>query len=168
MTLNLMATGEVLTPAGKVNPPLRTHAAAEHTASDPAHQRPSVPPPFELKAGVNRLGFSGRYGVDWDVYIVSAQSQQALIGNWAVTPWGAHITDKEERQHILRVHGTGPFTTVILPWRKGEKPAGLTVRQDGDAILVNTATTATRIEPSGYSSTTTRGTVVRTFAPTER
>ncbi len=142
MTLNLMATGEVLTPAGKVNPPLRTHAAAEHTASDPAHQR---------------------YGVDWDVYIVSAQSQQALIGNWAVTPWGAHITDKEERQHILRVHGAGPFTTVVLPWRRGEEPAGLTVTRDGAAILVKTSTMATRIEPDGYSSTTTRGTVTRRF-----
>ena len=168
MTLNLMATGEVLTPAGKVNPPLRTHAAAEHTASDPAHQRPSVTPPFALKAGVNRLGFSGRYGVDWDVYIVSAQSQQALIGNWAVTPWGAHITDKEERQHILRVHGVGPFTTVILPWRRGERPAGLTVTEDGDAILVKTPTAVTRIEPDAYSFTTTRGTVARRFAPTGR
>src|SRR5207244_8937301 len=122
----------------------------------------------ELKAGVNRLGFSGRYGVDWDVYIVIGQSQQGLIGNWAVTPWGGYITDKEERQHILRVHGTGPFTTVILPWRRGEKPAGLTVTKDGDAILVKTPTAVTRIEPDAYSFTTTRGTVARRFAPTGR
>ena len=120
-------------------------------------------PPFELKAGVTRFGFSGRYGVDWDVYSVAAQPQQALIGNWEVTPWGGYITDKDESQHILRVHGTGAFTTLVLPWRKGEKPTGLTVTQDGDAILVKTADTAMRIEPTGYSFTTGRGTVKRTF-----
>src|SRR5437867_1906955 len=89
----------------------------------------------------------------------SAGSDRELGGD-AV---GRYITDKDESQHIVRVHGTGAFTTLVLPWRKGEKPTGLTVTQDGDAILVKTANAVTRIEPMGYSSTTARGTVKRTL-----
>src|SRR5262249_28009243 len=154
--------GEGDTPGGRVTPPLRTHPPEEHVG-DPRHQLPSASRPFDLPPGVNRLGFKGKYDVDWDVYLISNRPQQALIGNWAVTPWGGHITDKEERQHILRVRGTGPFTTVILPWRRGEKPKGLSVRYEGNAVVVSTAASTARIEPTGYTYTAGGRSVSRKF-----
>src|SRR5262249_39062934 len=107
MTLNLMATGAVDTPAGAVQPPSRRHPVAEHNPDDPKHERPSVSPIAELSSGISRFGFTGRYGVDWDVYVVSDGRAEALLGNWSVTPWGLFITDREERQHILRVRASG-------------------------------------------------------------
>jgi hypothetical protein len=115
MSLNLMAAGEVLTPAGKLTPPLRTHVAESHKDGAPGHELPSATPPFDLPAGTNRFVFTGRYGVDCEVLLISDTPQQALLGNWAVTPWGGHITDREERQHILRVRGTGNFVTILRP-----------------------------------------------------
>jgi hypothetical protein len=163
LTLNLMATGAVDTPAGKVNPPLRQHPPKDSKAALP-DWLPSVSPSFNLPAGVNRLGFSGKFDVDWDVYTINDHPQKALIGNWAVTPWGGHITDKDERQHILRVRGSGPFITVILPWRRGHKPAGLSVSQEGNTIVVRTATDTARIDPAGYSYASKTRTVNRKFA----
>lgn len=163
MTLNQMAIGEVGTPTGLVRPPLRSHPVAGHDPKDPTHQRPSVTPPLTLHPGVTRFEFTGRYGVDWNVYNVATVPQQALIGNWSVTPWGGFITDESESQHILRMRGTGTFTSVIVPWRKGGRPSGLSVTLEGDAIVVTAGTTTARIAPTGYFSTTSRGTVERTF-----
>jgi hypothetical protein len=163
LTFNLMATEHVGTPAGPVRPPGRTHPRAEHQTTDSTHRRPSVTPPIKLRPGVTRFAFSGRHGVDWEMYNVGLEPQTALIGHWSVTPWGMFITDKEESQYILRVRGAGAFTSVILPWRRGEKPSGLSVRQDGNAVVVHTGTGTTRITPAGYSSTTAHGTLNRTF-----
>ena len=49
-----------------------------------------------------------------------------------------------ESQHILRVHDTGPFTTLILPYRKTEAPVrtvtqqacGIQVVQAGESIVM--------------------------------
>ncbi len=150
LTLNLMAEGDVETPAGKVAPALRRHPVKDHKGEE-QDQLPSASRPFAVPAGAQRLGFKGKYDVDWDVYVVGDESQQALIGNWAVTPLGGFITDQEERQHILRVRGNGTFTTVILPWRRGEKPEGLSVSREGDAVVVKSATGTARIEPTGYT-----------------
>ncbi len=163
LTLNLMATGEVDTPAGRMNPTLRLHPAREYKGGA-ADQLPSTGRPFDLRSGVNRLGFRGKHDVDWDVYTVSEEPQQAVIGNWAVTPWGMHVTDKEERQHILRVRGTRTFTTVILSWRRGEKPDELSVRNEGDAVVVKTAEGTVRIEPNGYTCAGKRKSLSRRFA----
>jgi hypothetical protein len=116
-----------------------------------------------LSAGVNRLGFTGKYDVDWDVYTVADHAQQALIGNWAVTPWGGFITDKEERQHILRVRGSGPFTTVILPWRRGARPEGLTVSRDGQTIAIKRGGVTVRVDANSYTYTDSAGTVTRRY-----
>lgn len=150
LTLNLMATGSVDTPAGKISPALRFHPVGDRPA-DPATQLPSAGRPFDLPPGANRLGFRGQYDVDWDVYTVNTEPQQALIGNWGVTPWGPHMTVKQERQHILRVRGNGTFTTLLFPWRRGDKPAELSVRTEGSAVVVKMAGATARIEPTGYS-----------------
>lgn len=154
-TFNLMAAGPVTTLAGAVTPPERTHARESHTAGNPGHELPSAGPVLELPGGVNRLGFTGQAwkahpagGIDFDLYLASDAATQAHVGNWAHL-WhpspeegqfrAANQSDRfEERQHILRVRGSGPFTTLIVPWRKGHRPDGLTVSQEGGTLVVQT------------------------------
>lgn len=144
---NLMAEGEVGTPAGAYTP--LPHVYSAQNFPDRPKEVPSVGPTFPLAAGPNQLSFAGpRWGtpeapqasIDWDLYTVSTQPQEAYIGNWAHEgiAWGGPEFQQtngrpfEERQHLLRVRGSGGFTTLILPYRKGEPPAGRTViEQDG-------------------------------------
>jgi len=161
-TLNLMAEGAVETPVGPQTPPVRMWPAAEK-ATDPATQMPSAGKVFPLSPGVNRLGFTGQTwkghpteGVDWDVYLVPTEPQQAHVGNWgnqASSSAGLFQASQgrpyEERQHILRVRGTGSFTTVIVPWKKGKKPEGLEVSTNDGAITVKTATSRVTIDSAG-------------------
>ena len=152
MTLNLMATGEVETAAGRLAPPPRTHAVAEHKDGAAGHELASAAAPFALAGGVSRFGFQGRYGVDCDVYVAGDGPQQALLGDWADQAWGGHVTDREERQHILRVRGTGAFTTVIVPWRRGAKPVAVTVAPEGDGIGVKVGTATALVRADGSVS----------------
>jgi hypothetical protein len=41
-----------------------------------------------------------------------------------------------EVQHILRIHDTGPFTTIILPYRKNEAPTRTVTRQSCGVQIV--------------------------------
>ena len=161
-TLNLMADGAVETPVGPQTPPLRTFPNAG-SANDPATQMPSAGKVFPLSPGVNRLGFTGQTwkghpteGIDWDCYVIPREPQQAQIGNWANQAsssaplfQAAQGRPYEERQHILRVRGTGSFTTVIVPWKKGKKPEGLAVDASDDTITVKTATSSVTIDAEG-------------------
>jgi hypothetical protein len=161
-TLNLMADGAVETPAGPQTPPVRMHPAAEKP-TDPATQMPSAGKVFPLSPGVNRLGFTGQTwkghpteGIDWDCYVIPQEPQQAQIGNWANQAsssaslfQAAQGRPFEERQHILRVRGTGSFTTVIVPWKKGKKPEGLTVDAADDTITVKTAASSVTVDAEG-------------------
>ena len=56
----------------------------------------------------------------------------------------------EERQHILRVRGDGALATLIVPWRKGSRPDGLTLSRDGDVLVVATSRGTTRIRKDTY------------------
>jgi hypothetical protein len=136
MSLNLMAVGPVVTPAGEIEPVKRTHPV-EQRKEDPT-VLPSASKPIDLAAGVNEFGFTGRYDVDFAVFIIGDVPQQALIGNWADTAWGGNITEREERQHILRIRGTGSFTTILVPWRRGHKPEKLTVTVTDGVATVKT------------------------------
>jgi len=140
LTLNLMAQGPVETPAGTITPTLRT-------AKD--NELPSAGPVFALGPGVSRLGFTGQHLIDWDLYSVSGEPQQALVGNWAVN-WHQEVSPFEERQHILRLRATGPFTTLLLPYRKAECPAGRTVTAEGDRIRVVLGEEETLIGPTWW------------------
>ncbi|NQT85605.1 hypothetical protein HQ560_02510, partial [bacterium] len=178
MTLNLMAQGEVDTPVGKQTPPRRTHPSANHKTDDPKHPLPSAGPVFTLKPGVNRLGFTGQVwkghptrGIDWDVYAIAAERQQAHVGHWAhVSSPGANEFKQaqgrsfEESQYILRVRGAGPFTTLIVPWAKGKKPERLSVTLRGDTIIVATAAGSTRLEPHAFAVTLGATTTRRVFS----
>ena len=112
-----------------MSPPLRAYKNTNELAS--------AGPVFAINPGISRFGFTGQHGVDWDLYWLADRPQQAHIGNWAVN-WHQEVNPFEERQHILRVQGGGPFTAVILPFRRGAKPAGLQIAQEDDTLRIST------------------------------
>jgi hypothetical protein len=166
-TLNLMADGPVQTPAGIMTPPLRTWGDGYNNKI--VHEYPSAGPVFTLQPGVHRLGFTGAQfgtkdkpaiGIDFDLYTLSDESQQAHLGNWADN-WvgGLYNTFQqvngrpyEERQHILRMRGAGPFTTLIVPWRKGQRRE-TTVTRDAALIVVTAGDERYTIGDDYYSFT---------------
>jgi hypothetical protein len=125
MTLNLCAEGVVTTPAGLIVPQPRL-----------APELPSASPVIDLPAGVQRFRFTGSFGIDFDVYIVGERPQQALLGNWGIKVENGPATGKIERQHILRVKGSGAFRCLVVPWRKGEEPRDLAVTASAGEISV--------------------------------
>ena len=116
----LMATGAVNTAHGPITPPEHRHPTVEYRQGAPPTDLPSATPPFDLAPGMHRFDFHGRYDVDVEVYVHVEKPAQALLGNWAVSAWGSHVTESEERQHILRIRSAGAFTTILLPHRKNE------------------------------------------------
>ena len=135
MTLNLRNTGPVTTPAGPITPPA---SFEKNTAEVPADTFPSASPTFNLAVGVNQFLFTGQtlakhptQGVDWDLYTIADEAQQAVIGNWG-------DAEANETQDILRVHGNDGFWTIIIPYDKGTRPSNLSVTQDpvtNDAVI---------------------------------
>ena len=152
-TLNLMAQGAVMTPAGNVTPAERTHQAYQTTTPD---QLPSAGTSFALPAGLNKFGFTGQWLIDWDLYTDATTPMQAFIGNWG-HKWHPSTEQNqfsktqdrpfEERQHILRLRGQDKIRTIILPYRKGARPENLTVtKQDGNTVIHSGAMTLTLTE----------------------
>jgi len=134
LTLNLLAKGAVYTPAGSVIPELRTHPPAERASN--LDQLPSAGPVFPLPEGVSRLSFTGQFGVDFDVFVVDHELQEALLGNWADT-WTQQSTPNwQERQHILRIRGRGPFILVLVPYRAGHRPSDLKVEAASSGVTL--------------------------------
>ncbi|MCL4203548.1 MAG: hypothetical protein KJ000_13680 [Pirellulaceae bacterium] len=150
-SLNLMAVGPVVTPAGAIEPPPRTHPNAPRTEAPAV--LPSATKPVPLPPGSSEFQFTGRYDVDFAVYSLGADPREFLLGNWADTAWGGAVSEREERQHILRVRGRGPFRTVIVAWRRDAKPQSLRVTEDGNAVVVTADGASTRIvcDESGSS-----------------
>jgi hypothetical protein len=142
LTWNMMADGRVSTPAGWITPITRFSAGCQN----PAGALPSNGTVHTLGSGLQAFSFTGitwpkhpTGGIDWDVFLLSDTSaQQFFIGNWGhgchpgretAEYKAANRAPFAEKQHILRVHGTGPFTTIILPYRKTEPPARGVTRQ---------------------------------------
>lgn len=136
-SLALMATGTVQAPSGSGVPP---RGAAE---------RPSVGPTVALAPGVNRFGFRGAWGVDFDVFVVVTDAAaQAYVGEWghASAPtreanefMQANGRSFEERQYILRVRAAGPVDMILVPYRAGQRPSDLSVELQGGKIVVTRA-----------------------------
>ena len=123
-----MATGTVSTPAGSITPISRFSSGCQN----PAGALPSNGTVNNLGTGLEQFNFTGftwlqhaTGGINWDLYTLSSSTgQQFLIGNWG---HGCHPTREmseyqwangapfAEIQDILRIHGTGPFTSIILP-----------------------------------------------------
>jgi hypothetical protein len=175
VTFNLMADGAVSTPGGAITPPKRTY-----DYGGALQEMPSASSTFNLPVGLNRLGFVGQTwnahptrGVDWDLYTLSSETLSANIGNWAHT-WHpgteeneyrtANGVSFEERQHILRVKGNGSFRTFILPWRKGEKPAGLQVTGSGTQLSIRNGNQLTIIDDNYYVYTNMQKRLLTTFS----
>ena len=164
MTLNLMATGTVSTPAGPVLPPTRLASTAQTPDA-----LPSVSRTITLAPGLNAFHFTGQSwpqhpsgGIDWDLYTVAGESQQAVIGNWGDS-WhpgaeqnqyrAASGTSFTENQDILRVHGSSDFWTILLPYDKGSRPADLAVTQDSTStdVIISRAGETIRVNDHFYS-----------------
>ena len=65
----------------------------------------------------------------------------------------ANGTSFSETQHILRVHDTGPFSTIILPYRKTEVPSRSVSQQPcGVQIVQGTETTCFNGSAATYSN----------------
>jgi hypothetical protein len=155
LTWNLMATGAVTTPSGSVTPTARFSTGCQ----SPAGALPSNGTIYNLGSGLQPFSFTGYTwaqhatgGINWDLLTLSAvTSQQFLIGDWghgchSGRETGEYSTANSasfaEKQHILRVHDTGPFTTIILPYRKTETPTRtITSETCGTQIVQGSETT---------------------------
>jgi hypothetical protein len=135
LTLNLMAKGAVQTPAGPIVPELRTHPYAAKAANP--QQLPSSSKTYNLPAGISSLSFTGQFGVDFDLFVIATENQSMTLGNWAVSWTQQSLRNWEERQHILRLSGKGPFKIVMVPYPSGHRPADLNMRiAAGKPVLI--------------------------------
>ena len=155
LTWNLMNTGAVSTPAGSIPAIPRFSAGCQ----SPAGALPSNGTVFGLANGLQHFNFTGAPwaahptgGINWDLYqIPSSGSAQFLIGNWGHGCQATREMDEYQKangspfaeiQDILRVHDTGPFTTLILPYRKTETPTRTVSQQACGVQIVQGAETS--------------------------
>jgi hypothetical protein len=165
--MNLMAQGSVDTPAGTITPPFANYSNNG--------QLPVIGPSVALAPGVNRLGFTGQWGVDFDVYTISQSAQTAYIGNWGHT-WAPSIEGSEfkaatgqsfsEQQDVLRIRGSGAFETLILPYHHGQRPPDLQVKLVGNQVVVTANGGTTTIGDTYYAYEDAQQTVLSTFDAT--
>jgi hypothetical protein len=166
LTWNLMAGGAVTTPAGSVTPPIRFSAGCQSVAG----QLPSSGSLYPLTAGLQHFNFTGAAwpkhatgGINWDLYTVpSSSTSQFTLGNWghgcqSSREAGEYQTANgsafAEVQDILRIHDTGPFTTVILPYGKTEAPTRTVTQQAcGTQIVQGAETTCFNNSAATYSN----------------
>jgi hypothetical protein len=88
------------------------------------------------------------------LYAGLAPDQARYRGHHATTVQRGHEANGrafEERQHILRVKGTGGFTMFVLPHRKGTS-CDWKAQLDGEALVVAAGADVTRIAPSSWSA----------------
>jgi hypothetical protein len=122
---------------------------------------------FGLGEGLQHFNFTGlpwpkhpAGGINWDMYAIpSDPNAQFLIGNWG---HGCHPVHEEsefqtangvpfaETQHILRVHDTGAFTTVLMPYNKTAPPNRTVTQQACGTQIVQT--TASGLETTCFGS----------------
>lgn len=173
LTWNLMAQGAVNAPGGTYPPVERL------TTGGSTNVLPSSGLVLNLAAGPQRFGFRGQTwaahptrGIDWDLYLAPDGTQSFYIGNWG---HDAHSNREvgeyrqangqpfREQQHILRVRGTGTFTTLLLPYRKGEAPAQRTVTQEACGLRVVQTGSSLCVGDAGYQFNSASRQVVASF-----
>jgi len=167
-TLNLMAQGGVQTPSGSYTPSTRFYDGLNGTSN----QLPSAGPVMSLGTGPNKFSFSGQWLIDWDLYSITAQPQQALIGNWG-HDWhpdtemdqfqNANGRQFSETQHILRIRGTDAFRVLLLPYRKGQQRSGVTVSNNGVQSTISASGETTTVGDQLYAYQSATQTILSTF-----
>jgi hypothetical protein len=104
-----------------------------------------------LNSGLQHFLFTGQNwsahatkGIDWDLYLMPDGPQRFLIGSWGhnqhASPEQSQFQQTngrpfEESQYILRVQGKGSFSTLILPYRKGERANRQVTRADCGILI---------------------------------
>lgn len=154
LTWNLMAAGPVASPSGSITPVTRYSAGCQQ----PAGQLPSSGSVISLSSGLQRFTFAGvtwpkhwAGGIDWDLYTRSdSGAGQFELGNWG---HGCHSGREAgefqqnnarifaETQHILRIHDSGAFSTVILPYAKAQRPLRTVTQEDCGTQIIHGAET---------------------------
>jgi hypothetical protein len=166
LTWNMMATGPVSTPAGPITPTPRFSSGCQN----PAGALPSNGAVNNLGSGLQKFNFTGfpwpqhaTGGINWDFFTLSSSTgQQFLIGNWGhgcnnlreMNEYqAANGSPFAEIQDILRIHGTGPFTSIILPYRKTETPTRTVTQQScGTRIVQGSEITCFNPSAAQYSN----------------
>ncbi|MBI3616249.1 MAG: hypothetical protein HY211_07010 [Candidatus Omnitrophica bacterium] len=119
--MNLMAAGPVDTPSGSITPPLVDYANGG--------AQPILGLAFTIPSGVQKLRFTGQWGVDFDLYSVSPTSQDARISAWRHHSHPSSESSEfkkatgrsfEETQDILHVKGVGGFRFFLVPYPTGK------------------------------------------------
>ncbi|MEY3050574.1 MAG: hypothetical protein RLY31_359 [Bacteroidota bacterium] len=146
---NFMATDSVQTPTGPVLPP-----SSFWSSQGGPQQLPRASSPVPLDTGFNRFDFQGQNwvahptgGIDWELYLETADPDAAVLcdvgHDFIPTPEKEEflatngVASFSEKQVVMRAKGGGHFTTLILPYAKGQRPADLSVYQSQDTIHVD-------------------------------
>ncbi len=155
-TLNLMAQGSVMTPAGAIIPVERLYDRQDKTNQ----ALPSAGQPQALPQGLSRLQFTGQYLIDWDLVADCAAPTEMAIGNWA-NNWNQSVEvgqfqramgrPYEERQDILRLRTGAPTRLILLPYRKGARPANLAVTKLGADTVIKSGPLTLTLTAHGFS-----------------
>jgi hypothetical protein len=175
LTWNLMAQGIVAAPGGNYPPVERLNTGVAATPN----ALPSSGLVLPLAAGPQRFGFRGQTwaahptrGIDWDLYLVPDGTQSFYIGNWGHSAHPSREMSEyqrangqtfREQQHILRVRGTGAFTTLMLPYRKGEAPAQRTVTQESCGLRIVQTGSNLCVGENGFEYTSAQRQTVASF-----
>lgn len=167
-SFNLAAQGTVALPAGGTMQP----ASRFWDRFGSRRELPSASSTIALRSGANRFAFSGQFGIDWDLYSLPDQDQEAIIGSWSHNWHPQGETDQflaatgrnfVESQYILRIRGTGSFRTLLLPYAKGTPRAVPSVTQAGGVVSVTVGDQQYQFAPTYHAY---QNTSLRTLAST--
>jgi hypothetical protein len=174
LTWNLMAQGAVSTPAGSYTPIPRFNSSGSSTPN----ALPSNGPDYALSSGLQHFLFTGQTwpahptkGIDWDLFLIPDSPQRFYIGSWGDNQQSSteasqfqktNGTPFQESQYILRVQGAGSFSTLILPYRKGEAPSR-SVRQAACGILISQFPETLCFSEAAYQFSDGRRRILTTF-----
>jgi len=120
-----------------------------------------------------RVAFTGQWLIDWDLYSFSPEPTQAVIRTWSHR-WHpdreqsefrkANGRPFEESQSILRIRGTGAFTTLLLPHRKGAHPE-MSVKAEGPKTTITWNSSITILDSQCYNYTDGHTRILTSFGP---
>lgn len=146
--MNFATDGEVLTPSFTFDPPARKWDYIDGPFEQPAASG-EIGLPF---GGFHRYVFQGQNwplhphgGIDIEFYTASINEASSTISEWAHTFIPVIEANEyqetngqpfEERYQTLRIISDKEFFTMIVPFAKGQRPAGMEVNRSDDTLTV--------------------------------